>query len=152
MTHPLVTIRLTLKRLYAQEMSALMRSSGLTRMELDVLLFMANNPGYDTAAEIVQLRALTKSHVSRAVEHLTALGLIEQRRDDRNRRRVHLLLTPQATPIVNEGKALQQRFTDILTAGLSAEDQRALERIMRTVSQNAMNALAEEESAAPREQ
>lgn len=150
MTHPLVTIRLTLKRLYAQEMSALMRSSGLTRMELDLLLFMANNPGYDTAAEIVQLRALTKSHVSRAVDRLTALGLIEQRRDERNRRRVHLLLTPQAMPVVTEGKAIQQRFTDILTAGLSAEDQRTLERIMQTVSRNAMNALAEEEST-PRE-
>lgn len=147
MTHPLVTIRLTLKRLYAQEMSALMRSSGLTLHGTGRAAVHANNPGYDTAAEIVQLRALTKSHVSRAVDRLTALGLIEQRRDDRNRRRVHLLLTPQAMPIVSEGKAIQQRFTDILTAGLSAEDQKALERIMLTVSRNAMNALAEEESA-----
>ncbi len=149
MTHPLVTIRLTLKRLYAQEMAILMRSTGLTRMELDVLLFIANNPGFDTAAEIVQLRALTKSHVSRAVEHLTGLGLIEQRRDEHNRRRIHLRLTPQAAPIVNEGMALLQHFTDVLTAGLSAEDQRTLERIMRTVSQNAMNALAEADDLPP---
>lgn len=147
MTHPLVTIRLTLKRLYAQEMAILMRSTGLTRMELDVLLFIANNPGFDTAAEIVQLRALTKSHVSRAVEHLTGLGLLEQQRDEHNRRRIHLRLTQQAMPIVDEGMALLQRFTGILTAGLSAEDQKTLERIMRTVSRNAMNALAEEETA-----
>ena len=36
----------------------------LTQMEFDILMFLANNPQFDTAAEIVRIRKLTKSHVS----------------------------------------------------------------------------------------
>ena len=33
-----------------------------------ILLFLANNPEYDTASEIVRVRQLTKSHVSASIE------------------------------------------------------------------------------------
>ena len=101
MMNPLLTGRLAIKRLYDHEMAPLMARFTLTRMELDVLLFLSNNPGLDTAAEIVQLRMLTKSHVSKAVDHLTERGLIQQARDEKNRRRVHLTLTDA---VQGEGK------------------------------------------------
>ena len=78
MTHPLLTIRSALKRCYAHEMAGVLSRWQLTGMELDVLLFLGNNPDCDTASDMVQLRQLTKSHVSKAVEHLTALGLIRR--------------------------------------------------------------------------
>ena len=37
---------------------------GLTQMEFNILLFLANNPECDTAARIIKKRAFTKSHVS----------------------------------------------------------------------------------------
>ena len=43
MSHPLLTIRLAIKRLYDHEMAPIMERYGLTRMELDVLL-RASNP------------------------------------------------------------------------------------------------------------
>ena len=87
MSHPLLTIRLAIKRLYDHEMAPIMERYTLTRMELDVLLFLGSNPGCDTAAQIVQLRMMTKSHISKAVEHLTELGFLTQARDEQNRRR-----------------------------------------------------------------
>ena len=40
---------------------------GLTRLETDILLFLANNPAYDTAKDIVEVRMIAKSHVSASI-------------------------------------------------------------------------------------
>ena len=107
--HPLLTIRAALKRRYAHEMTEVLDKWQLTGMEADVLLFLANNPGCDTASDMVTLCQLTKSHVSKAVDHLTEMGYITQQRDQQNRRKVHLLLTEEAKPVVKAGQAAQKR-------------------------------------------
>ena len=137
MTHPLLTIRSALKRCYAHEMAGVLSRWQLTGMELDVLLFLGNNPDCDTASDMVQLRQLTKSHVSKAVEHLTALGLVLQQRDEMNRRRIHLHLAEAAQPILREGRAAQKRFVEVLTRGLSDEDKAAAARILTVMLKNA---------------
>lgn len=143
MTHPLLTIRLALKRLYDHEMSPIMAQYDLTRMELDVLIFLQNNPGCDTAAEIVQLRMMTKSHVSKAVEHLTARGFITQARDVKNRRRIHLSLTDSATPVLTRAQEAMERVNAIMNEGVSPEDAAILARVMDRISQNILHALDE---------
>lgn len=138
MIHPLLTIRPAMKRRYAREMAPVLDKWQLNSMEADVLLFLGNNPGYDTASDMVQLRQLTKSHVSKAVESLTAKGLLAQERDKINRRRVHLLLLPAALPILEEGQQAQQRFVDALTRGFSPEDKAAMQHMLETIVRNAM--------------
>lgn len=137
MTHPLLTIRSALKRCYVHEMAEVLSRWQLTSMELDVLLLLGNNPDCDTASDMVQLRQLTKSHVSKAVEHLTALGLVLQQRDEMNRRRIHLHLAEAAQPILREGRAAQKRFVEVLTRGLSDEDKAAAARILTVMLKNA---------------
>jgi len=137
MTNPLLTIRLALKRRYAHEMAEVTSRWQLTVMEADVLLFLGNNPQCDTATDMVQLRQLTKSHVSKAVEHLTEMGFIVQHRDEKNRRRIHLTLADKALPVVAEGQAAQKRFVEALTQGLSEEDKETMGRILEVVTRNA---------------
>lgn len=141
MTHPLLTIRLALKRLYDHEMAPIMNCYDLTRMELDVLLFLQNNPGCDTAAEIVQLQMMTKSHVSKAVDHLTERGFLTQARDEKNRRRIHLSLTETAAPVLTEAQAAQCRIVSYMMDGVSQEDNEVLCRVIRHVSSNVSAAL-----------
>ena len=61
---------------------------GLTRLETDILLFLANNPAYDTAKDIVDVRMIAKSHVSASIETLLAKRLISAVPDAQDRRRV----------------------------------------------------------------
>ena len=143
MTHPLLTIRLALKRLYDHEMAPIMAAHDLTRMELDVLLFLKNNPGCDTAAEIVQLQMMTKSHVSKAVEHLSERGLLTQARDEKNRRRIHLTLTDAAAPVLDLALEAQSRIVALMLSGLSQEDNETICRIIKHISRNVSVALDE---------
>ena len=48
----------------------------LTQLEIDILLFLANNPPFDTARDIVEKRHLAKSHVSAGVESLASRGAV----------------------------------------------------------------------------
>lgn len=68
--HEYLALRQAIKHGYDGCMARAMAATGLNRMELDVLLFLANNPEQDTAAAMVRLRGLSKSHVSAAVEEL----------------------------------------------------------------------------------
>ena len=49
---------------YSQCVKPVCEKYGLTRMEFDILMFLSNNPEYNTASDIVRIRLLTKSHVS----------------------------------------------------------------------------------------
>ena len=103
----------------------------LTQMEFDVLMFLANNPQFDTAAEIVKLRKLTKSNVSVALKQLAARGLLEPYYQDGNRKTL-----PAAAPILEDGRAAQGRFGAILFCGFSSSDLAQFQSMMERISGN----------------
>lgn len=98
------------------------REMGVSQMEFDILVFLKNNPGRDTARDIVALRRLPKSNVSQAVELLIGKGLLERRQDTVDRRRVHLSLTEKAEDIMPRLLAAQQRFWEQAFRGFSQEE------------------------------
>ena len=59
-------------------------------MEFNILLFLANNPEFDTAAQIIKKRAFTKSHVSMSVRSLEERGLLTGEYYGTDRRTIHL--------------------------------------------------------------
>lgn len=95
---------------YGQSIEETCREFGLTRAEMDVLLFLASNPETDRAVDIVELRGLTKSHVSVAVKSLCDRGLLNTRQDEQDRRAVHLIPTEAAKPIIAKGQENQRRY------------------------------------------
>ena len=115
------TIQLAKKK-YAQLLDPLCRRWDLTKTEIDVLLFLANNPTFDRAADIVTLRQITKSHVSVSVTNLEQRGLLYRVFDPADRRTAHLKLTDAALPITAEGNRIQQAFFSRIFAGLSPEE------------------------------
>ena len=115
------TIQLAKKK-YAQLLDPLCRRFDLTKTEMDVLLFLANNPSFDRAADIANLRQITKSHVSLSVTNLEQRGLLYRVFDPADRRTAHLKLTDSAEPIVAEGNRIQQTFFGHVFAGLSQEE------------------------------
>ena len=58
----------SLIRLYDKMLKKVCTEHDLTVMEADVISFLQNNPGKDTAVDIVELRGLSKGAVSKAVE------------------------------------------------------------------------------------
>ena len=89
---------------------------GLTRNEIDVLLFLANNPGCDTARDIVELRGLSKSHVCKSVDALTRRGWLAGAQDARDRRCVRLRLLPPLTLTAHDVDMALEVLAEVLGA------------------------------------
>ena len=134
-----------LRKLYGNLCAPLLARYGLTQLELDIILFLANNPEYDTARDIVEKRHLAKSHVSVGIDTLAGQGLLERFTREGNRKTIHLRLTEKAGPIVEEGREIQRQYGELLFAGFSKEDRRRLFTLLNRVAENVDAALAEEE-------
>ena len=121
---------------YSRYLEPVCREWGLTRNELDVILFLANNPALDRAVDIVTHRGLSKSHVSLSVSTLESRGLLLRREDPSDRRTVHLKLLPEALQAADAGRKAQRAFFDRIHAGISPEEMAVWRTMGEKISQN----------------
>lgn len=117
----------------------------LQLIEAKIISFLRNNPGRDTAADIVELRMLSKGNVSQAVESLIQKSLLQREQDQNDRRKVHLSLTCWAQPIVDSMEILWQEFEKELFAGISEEEKELFRQISNRIEENTRNAMARRE-------
>ena len=132
-----------LKRAYDSVFRPVMARHGLTRNEVDVLLFLANNPGRDTARDICTYRKLKPAIVSFHVDKLAREGYLLRQAVPGDRRKCRLVPTEKAVPVIAQGRALQERFSRQLVRGLTAEDAAHFERCLTIIGDN-MTAIAED--------
>lgn len=118
----ILAMRHQLMHLYHHLFEDVLEKYGLTQMEADILLFLANNPQYDTATEIVSIRQLTKSHVSSSVERLVQKNFIERFRESKNKKIIHLKILPDAQPAIKECRKCQKIFSDIIFKDICDDD------------------------------
>ena len=107
---------------YHTAIAPLCASTGLPPAAADILLFLANNPGCETAGEICRMRGMKPALASFHIDRLVSEGYLLRQPVPGDRRKTALVLTAQAQPIVAEGRELQRAFADRLAEGLSAED------------------------------
>ena len=116
-----------------RQFQPLLERMDLTMREVHVLLFLANNPDYDTARDITVLRGISKSQVSQAVDLLSAEGFLIRTPDARDRRIVHLSISPEGWPLAKECQRIQDFCTDQLVRDLSEEETATLRTLFERV-------------------
>lgn len=89
---------------------------------LDVILFLANNPEYNTARDLCELRGIRPGNASVAIDTLAGRGLLLRQNDPADRRITRLVLTPEAEKIVRDGRKAQQQFGSQLVQGVTAQE------------------------------
>ncbi len=127
------------KKGYTRYLEPVCREWDLTRNELDVVLFLANNPTMDRAADIVAHRGLAKSHVSLSVSTLESKGLVYREMDTGDRRTVHLKLTTEGLRAALAGREAQKAFFQRIHQGISQEEMAVWRGMTEKISQNIKN-------------
>lgn len=89
---------------------SLCREMHLPQTAFDILMFLANNPDYNTARDIVNLRGLKANLVSVNVDRLVQDGYLNRQSFPGDRRKTILLCTPKAQPVIRRGRQLQAGF------------------------------------------
>ena len=99
---------------------------------VDILLFLANNPGLDTARDICTYRRLKPGIVSFHVDKLVREGYLLRARDPGDRRRCRLV----CTDIIARGQALQEQFSAQMSAGVAPDALETFQRCLTAFAQN----------------
>lgn len=138
MLHPTEALLLSsqFRRLYDKKISGMAKRYGLTPAEVNVLLFLANNPEYDTAKDISELHLLPKSCVSKAVDSLIRQGFLVSREDERDRRILHLSILPAAAGVVRDAQDSQQEFLSCAFRSFTEEERQTLDHLMLKLTEN----------------
>lgn len=131
-------------RLYDTMLKPVCERYGLVPIEATIISFLFNNPGRDTAADIVEFRRLSKSNVSQAVESLIQKSLLQRRQDTEDRRRIHLSLTPASKPITREIDAVREDFRKQIFRGFTEEEQKQFARFNERIAENTKTAVGGE--------
>lgn len=134
------------EKLYDRMIKPIAEQYGITSMEYSILLFLANNPKHDTAAEIVEIRHLTKSHVSTSIRSLEEKGYLKKEQRDGNHRTTHLVLLPPTKNIISAGRKAHKEYLAVLTKGFSKEEIRLLDSYTKRMLENVSEVLRESEN------
>lgn len=111
----------------------------LTRVELDILLFLHNNPSCDSAKDIVEKRGIIKSHASLGIEKLVKKNCLEVTRDEKDKRRYHLHLTARTVPMIEDGLVAQKKFHEILYHDFNEEERIMTKALFKRMYTNIIN-------------
>ena len=111
----------------------------ISQTSFDVLMFLANNPEYNTARDICEIRGIRTGIASVAVDFLVKNGYLIREADQNDRRIWRLNLTEKSDEIVREGRLVQMEFGKQLTAGISEEELATYMAIAQKFRENILN-------------
>lgn len=143
-TDYLVNIR-RITKLHENMLKQICVKFDLSLIEANIISFLYNNPGKDTAGDIVELRLLSKGNVSQGVEMLVGKGLLLRTQDKEDRRKVHLTLSKETEHVTEEMKRRQLMLQEQIFSGFSKEDKKQLEELSKRIMENTEKALKRSE-------
>ena len=127
---------LSLESEYGSYRKKIIRRIFPSAAETDILMFLSNNPQYDTAADISRIRRIPKSQVSTSVKSLCEKGYLCTDYKDNNRKSIHLSLTKSALSVTDYGKTVQAEFEAMLFSGFSEEEKTEFEKLHIKIADN----------------
>ena len=128
---------------YSAVCKPLCQELGLPQTAFDILLFLANNPTYKTASDIVEVRHIKANLVSVNVDKLVHEGLLTRRPVPNDRRKTELLCTEKARPVIERGRAVQNAFFARLLTNTDEPTREAFFRTMEIIGKNLDDILRE---------
>ena len=128
---------------YHTAIAPLCASTGLPPAAADILLFLANNSGMDTAKDICTYRHLKPAIVSFHVDNLVREGYLARRTAENDRRKIELTCTPLAQPVIEQGRTMQKAFLQHLLDGMDEGTQTVFFAAIEIIDRN-MDALLKE--------
>lgn len=113
------------KRFYRSCFDVVCKKYSLSRTELDILIFLYENPDCNTAKDITEKRGIAKSNVSTAIRNLTEQNYIEGYYEGENRRSIYLRMLDRCKPLLNDINKIRQEFDSAVFDGFN-EDEMAM--------------------------
>lgn len=130
-----------LRRLLHRSMQPLGEDLNLSQLQMELLLFLHNNPELNTARDAVAYRGFAKSNVSTAVEALEKKGWLTVKPDPKSRRVKRLCLSIEREAELSRLVKCQTEVICALTAGFTEGEKEMLQNLLDRLGENAAREL-----------
>lgn len=130
-------------KLYDNMSACVCSELSISRIEMDILAFLANNRDFDTASSIVEIRMIPKANVSQGVELLIKKGFITRHHDKTDRRKIHLSITGKAKNTVEKILLMQEQYLAAMFSGFTDNEKEVFSSFNTRISENSVNKLKE---------
>lgn len=121
---------------YNVAMIPLCEETHLKVHQLDMLLYLSENPEHSTARDICKCLWLKPGLVSMSVDELVDMGYLVREAVPGDRRKVRLKLTKKAEALTGRVLQLQSVFIDRAKQGLTAKEKDQLEHFFDVIFDN----------------
>lgn len=130
-----------LKRLFDLKFEAVREKYQLRQIELDILELVSGQKER-TEKEIVQVRCVSKAHVSKSIENLREKGFVSVREAPDDRRQIFLCATQKGLDAAGAVSRIREQITDVLYEGVSDEERAAFYRVLHKMEGNVNHCLS----------
>ena len=124
------------KKYYEKSLLPVMTKYNLTKNQIDILLFLTNNPTFNTVGEIVEIRVLSKSQTSASIDEMCRRGIVTKMQAGSDKRSFKIHITPDVSELISEAVTAQANFGINIMDGLSSDDLAQFNIIMDKISAN----------------
>lgn len=121
---------------YSMRCRPLCQEIRMPQTAFDILMFLANNPEFHTARDIVEIRRIKANLVSVNVDKLVREGYLVRKESPEDRRKTLLECTEKAEPVIEKGHQLQAAFWRELFGNIDEESLAVFSHIMRMIGTN----------------
>lgn len=113
----------------------------LAQIEVHILLFLKNNPEFNTARDIEKYRGLSKSNISNALERLSRRDFLKIQRDLKNRRINRIFLKDAGEAAANALRLRQAEFFQVLLQDIPEDMLQTVQLFFQKTNHNAEKSL-----------
>lgn len=130
-----------MRRLTHRCMQSLGEELDLSQLEMELLLFLHNDPELNTARDVVAYRGFARSNVSTAVESLEKKGWLTVVPDAQSRRVKRLCLRTERREAIERLFVRQNEILKVLTSDFTPEEEETLRVLLDRCGRNVTRAL-----------
>lgn len=117
-----MTLTKKVNEAYKRRREKITEQFNISGVDFDIIMFLLNNPEYYTAKDISEMRRIKPNVLSIHIEKLVSCGYLVREKVPGDRRKIKLVYTEKAEPVIKMGRQMQKDFFKDLLEGLSHED------------------------------
>ena len=127
------------KKLYEKKLCVIYENYNLRKIDMEIVVYLANCGKEDTAKDIANTNMFTKGHISQSVKRLNDLGYVSIVQDTKDMRVQHLKLTDKVRPMLKELKTEKDKVAERVFAGITEEEYRMMKQVFDKMCANIMD-------------
>ncbi len=132
------------KQLMEYRIAEIREKYDLRKVDIEILYYLSKSSGRNTSKDIKTDTKINKGHISQSIDRLQKQGLLIFVPDEDDRRCVHLSITDQARPVVQNIETVWNELNNIIFEGITEEEKQVLSVVAGKIARNMENALKEQ--------